>query len=57
MVFVTMNIAEYWDFVHDWIVRPFFYVVMFMLWVWWNEKYHLNGKMKKKKGKKAVPAK
>jgi len=56
MVFVTMNIAEYWDFVHDWIVRPFFYVVMFMLWVWWNEKYHLNGKMKKKKGKKAVPA-
>jgi exosortase/archaeosortase family protein len=30
---------EYWDFSHDWVLRPFFYVVLFMLWVWWVEKY------------------
>ncbi len=28
-----------WHFIHDWIMRPFFYVVIFMLWVWWVEKY------------------
>ena len=40
MVFVTIYLSQYWDFIHDWILRPFFYVVMFLLWVWWNEKYH-----------------
>lgn len=30
---------EYWDFSHDWILRPFFYVVLFGLWVWWVEKF------------------
>lgn len=30
---------EYWDFSHDWILRPFFYVVLFILWVWWVERY------------------
>ncbi len=49
MVFVTVYLAEYWDFIHDWILRPFFYVVMFMLWVWWNEKYHLKNTKKKAK--------
>jgi exosortase/archaeosortase family protein len=47
MVFVTIHLAEHWDFIHDWILRPFFYVVMFMLWVWWNEKFHLKYKRKK----------
>jgi len=28
---------EHWDFSHDWILRPFFYVVLFALWVWWVE--------------------
>jgi exosortase/archaeosortase family protein len=28
-----------WDFTHDWILRPFFYVVMFGLWVFWVEKF------------------
>lgn len=46
MVFVTIYLSQYWDFIHDWIMRPFFYVVMFLLWVWWNEKYH----QPKKKG-------
>jgi len=30
---------EYWKFSHDYIFRPFFYVVMFLLWVWWVEKF------------------
>ncbi len=29
---------EQWDFVHTWILRPFFYVVIFALWVYWVEK-------------------
>lgn len=48
MVVVTMNIPEHWDFMHDYVMRPFFYVVMFLLWVWWNEKIHLKAKQKKK---------
>ena len=30
---------EYWNFSHDWILRPFFYVVIFALWVWWVERF------------------
>ena len=30
---------EYWTFTHDWILRPGFYVVIFLLWVWWVEKF------------------
>lgn len=30
---------QYWDLVHEWVLRPFFYVVIFMLWVWWVEKF------------------
>ena len=30
---------DHWDFAHDWILRPFFYVVLFALWVWWVERY------------------
>lgn len=48
MVFVTINLPQYWDFIHDWILRPFFYVVMFTLWVWWNEKYYLKSRLRKK---------
>jgi exosortase/archaeosortase family protein len=29
---------EWFDFIHDWIVRPMFYVAMFLFWVWWVEK-------------------
>jgi len=31
---VTITIPEYWDFAHDNVFRPFFYVVIFLLWVW-----------------------
>ena len=30
---------EYWTFTHDWILRPGFYVVIFLLWVWWVERF------------------
>lgn len=30
---------DYWDFTHDWILRPGFYVVIFGLWVVWVEKF------------------
>lgn len=35
---VLENYPDWWDFSHDWILRPFFYVVIFLLWVVWNEK-------------------
>jgi len=36
---VVMNNWPYqWDFFHDYIFRPIFYIVIFMLWVWWVEK-------------------
>jgi exosortase/archaeosortase family protein len=47
MVVVTMNIPEHWDFMHDYVMRPFFYVVMFFLWVWWNEKIYIKSKKAK----------
>jgi len=36
---VTITMPEYWDFAHDNLFRPFFYVVIFLLWVWWAEKF------------------
>ena len=36
---VTVTAPEYWDFSHDYLFRPFFYVVIFFLWVWWVEKF------------------
>ncbi len=35
---VIITLPEHWDFSHDYVFRPFFYVVIFMLWVWWVEK-------------------
>lgn len=47
MTIVTMSIPQHWDFMHDYVMRPFFYVVMFFLWVWWNEKFYLKNKKQK----------
>lgn len=47
MTFVTINIPQHWDLMHDNVLRPFFYVVMFALWVWWNEKFRLKQKLEK----------
>jgi exosortase/archaeosortase family protein len=35
---VTVTVPEYWDFSHDYIFRPFFYVIIFLLWIWWVER-------------------
>lgn len=35
---VVVHWPQHWDFIHEWILRPFFYVVIFMLWVIWVEK-------------------
>lgn len=29
----------YFEFSHDWILRPFFYIILFGLWVIWVEKF------------------
>lgn len=49
MTYITIHSASNWDFWHDYVVRPFFYVVMFGLWVWWNERYYLKNKQRGKK--------
>ncbi len=36
---VLIYTPQNWHFIHDNIYRPFFYVVMFLLWVWWVEKF------------------
>jgi exosortase/archaeosortase family protein len=38
---------DHWDFSHDWILRPFFYVVLFLLWVWWVEQFARKKSAKK----------
>jgi exosortase/archaeosortase family protein len=45
---VLENWPDWWDFSHDWILRPFFYVVIFLLWVIWNEKIRHPLKLKAK---------
>ncbi len=36
---VLVILPDYWKFSHDYIFRPFFYVVIFSLWVIWVEKF------------------
>lgn len=35
----VLHFPDYWDFLHDWILRPFFYLVIFVLWVIWQERF------------------
>ena len=47
---IIMWKPDYWDFSHDYILRPFFYLVMFIMWMVWEEKFRipvLNMKLKK----------
>lgn len=42
IVFLTLTLIWFpqeWDFMHLWVMRPFFYVVIFILWVIWVEKF------------------
>ena len=38
VLLVTINSQQIFTFSHDWILRPFFYVVIFFMWVYWVEK-------------------
>ena len=38
---VTVHWPDHWDFIHLWILRPFFYIVIFAMWVIWEEKFRL----------------
>jgi len=35
---ISIYRLNWFDPIHDWVFRPLFYVVMFLLWVWWIEK-------------------
>jgi exosortase/archaeosortase family protein len=41
---VLLNWPAYWDWSHDWVFRPFFYVVIFAMWVLWVEKFTAKSK-------------
>ena len=44
---------QVWNFSHDWILRPFFYVVIFGMWMIWEEKFRLPSWQRKMAKKKA----
>lgn len=46
---VLMNNHTAFDFYHDYVFRPFFYLVLFLLWVIWVEYIFLPSKKKPKK--------
>ena len=46
LVIILDYFPQYWKFTHDWILRPFFYVIMFGMWVIWVEKF-IENKVKK----------
>jgi len=33
--FILVYYPNSWDFTHDWILRPFFYVIIFLEWLIW----------------------
>ncbi|MFP4469670.1 MAG: archaeosortase/exosortase family protein [Bacteroidales bacterium] len=50
---VIVTEPEHWDLSHDYFFRPFFYVVIFSLWVLWVEKFGRPKKSTKKAGTEA----
>lgn len=49
---VVVHWPQNWDFIHEWILRPFFYVVIFGMWVVWVERVkEKRNKIKVKKEK------
>lgn len=37
--YAMMFMPHQWDFIHLWIMRPFYYVAIFVMWVIWVEKF------------------
>jgi len=50
---VLLNWPAYWNWSHDWVFRPFFYVVIFAMWVFWSERFSGKKLSKKDAGKSA----
>jgi len=44
---VLVNRPESFEWFHDYVFRPFFYLVLFLLWVGWVEYFYLPSKKKK----------
>lgn len=42
LTIIIMNCPQIWEFAHDWIFRPLFYIFIFGMWVIWNEKMRLK---------------
>ena len=50
ILYLIMNWnPEVWYFSHDWILRPFFYVVIFTMWMVWEEKFRLPALERKRR--------
>ncbi len=47
---VYVNRAGAFDFYHDYVFRPFFYLMLFLMWVAWVEWFFLPRKDRQKKG-------
>ena len=43
---VMNNWPQYWDFSHDYIFRPIFYVVIFALWLYWVERVNKKSEVR-----------
>jgi exosortase/archaeosortase family protein len=37
--YAMIGSPEHWDFIHLWIMRPFYYLAIFVMWVIWVEKF------------------
>jgi exosortase/archaeosortase family protein len=37
--FAMIYWPEHWDFIHMWLLRPVYYLIIFILWVIWVEKF------------------
>lgn len=45
-----LKVPQHWDFFHMNITRPGYYVILFFIWVWWNEKFYHPSINKKQNG-------
>jgi len=51
LAIVYVNRAGAFDFYHDYVFRPFFYLVLFLMWVVWVERFYLPAKKRAKEKK------
>lgn len=46
---VLVTTPTHWSFSHDYIFRPLFYLVIFLMWVWWVDKVSKKNNTENKK--------